>query len=335
MTQNTISIVMPYTYKKGLRATTLRFFKNNIYTLKIISALQKRKIGAALRLQHEPPLFGTILIETNSNCNNDCSFCPANIHYDKREVGIINDNLYMKILRDLVDLDYKGTICLYCNNEPLIDKKIVERIRLARRMLPDTQIKILTNGILLNYDKFLEINDSGLTELRINCYNDDLVLNPNIRDLLHRIEEERIELKTDVVVLLRKKTEVLANKCGNSPNMTGLQAARRKLFCLMPFTFLNVNYAGDVPLCCNDAYYEGVQGNVAQESIKNVWRNSNFDSIRQRLLRHDRGSIELCSRCDYFELGSRIDGNSLLDSILKHKALAPHYDTRSHTSNGD
>ena len=73
----------------------------------------------------------------------------------------------------------------------------------------------------------------------------------------------------------------------------------------------NVNYKGDVTLCCNDAYWKCVIGNVRRTPIEKIWYSAKFESIRQSLIAQNRNKIRLCSRCDSFPHGTRYEGNFL------------------------
>lgn len=71
-------------------------------------------------------------------------------------------------------------------------------------------------------------------------------------------------------VLLRKKNEVLSNRAGNAPNkkvVTLFDKRYEGLFCILPFVQFNVNPDGLATICCYDAYYENVIGDVRKEGI--------------------------------------------------------------------
>lgn len=99
MSEN-IPIYVPDRYKGSLGRIRHVLMKN-IYTCTFISGLQKRKMNSYYRQYGQIPLFREVAIETISRCNNDCAFCAVNIYNDKREFGIMDDDLYEKIFRDL------------------------------------------------------------------------------------------------------------------------------------------------------------------------------------------------------------------------------------------
>ena len=61
----------------------------------------------------EIPLFKMVNIETINRCNGKCSFCPANIRDEQRELKRMSDYIFEKIIMGLIFiLDYR----LYINN---------------------------------------------------------------------------------------------------------------------------------------------------------------------------------------------------------------------------
>ena len=75
-------------------------------------------------------IFKKIFIETVSYCNNDCIFCPVSSKAGARKPGnFMSEDLYAKILKELKDISFKGSVGFHCNNEPLLDKRLVSWIQ--------------------------------------------------------------------------------------------------------------------------------------------------------------------------------------------------------------
>ena len=54
---------------------------------------------------------------------------------------------YTKLMKNLSDLNFTGRVSPYLMNEPLIDKnRMVELISITRKYLPDSPIKLNSNG---------------------------------------------------------------------------------------------------------------------------------------------------------------------------------------------
>ena len=56
----------------------------------------------------EIPLFKMVNIETINRCNGKCSFCPANIRDEQRELKRMSDYIFEKIIMGLKKLSWGG-----------------------------------------------------------------------------------------------------------------------------------------------------------------------------------------------------------------------------------
>jgi hypothetical protein len=68
---------------------------------------------------------------------------------------------------------------------------------------------------------------------------------------------------------------------------------------------MNINWRGEIVLCCNDYFAKAVMGTVQGEGIKGTWEGKKFEHYRRKLLRNDRVDLPLCDVCD-FDGGSRL-----------------------------
>ncbi|MNB89328.1 Cyclic pyranopterin monophosphate synthase [compost metagenome] len=86
-------------------------------------------------------------IKIVEHCNLSCTACGtyANLA-EKEEYGLDNFERDVQRLSELYSLIQ--TLRLY-GGEPLLNKEILEYIRIAKKHLPDTQVEIITNGFLL------------------------------------------------------------------------------------------------------------------------------------------------------------------------------------------
>jgi MoaA/NifB/PqqE/SkfB family radical SAM enzyme len=107
------------------------------------------------------PLFERLLIESQSNCNRSCWFCPRTYDQSGKYLtfagkSLLNQMPTEKIL-DLLDqaqaLGFKGSVGFHHYSEPLLDKRNIMFAEEARRrgMRPDLH----TNGDVLRHDDAL------------------------------------------------------------------------------------------------------------------------------------------------------------------------------------
>ncbi len=105
-------------------------------------------------------------IETIRICNAHCPFCPVD-EWDK-SVPLMADNLFDKIVEEMSDYsDWIEFLALQRAGEPLLDKKIVKRVK----KLKDIGIKrvsISTNASRLFEKKSIELLEAGLDEIMLS-----------------------------------------------------------------------------------------------------------------------------------------------------------------------
>lgn len=146
---------------------------------------QLHKTGAA-------PHPVVVNLETVNRCNSTCEFCTANIHAEKRPYMRMPDELYYSIIDQLKEWGYKGHLTLYGNNEPWLDKRIVEFHKYAREKLPDAFIFMSTNGLLLDIDKVKAIIPY-VDQLIINNYCLNMKMHDNIRVIYEYVKAHPAE----------------------------------------------------------------------------------------------------------------------------------------------
>lgn len=242
------------------------------------------------------PMFRYIEIETINRCNGNCAFCPVNANRDKREYHIMKDELFEKIVLDLEKLKYHGQISLFSNNEPFLDKKIIDRHELLREKCPEAFVQLLTNGTLLTVEHMLKIMPF-LDQLTIDNYNQELVLNPPVREIKKYIELHP-ELSCKVKIILRRPKDVLTSRGGDSPNRN-MKRSYPEDTCILPWRQLIVRPDGKVSLCCNDPLGKYTMGDLSKEDILSVWHGRKFNDLRKALAM-GRSHVEHCLYCDTF-----------------------------------
>jgi organic radical activating enzyme len=251
------------------------------------------------RLKNTDALFNHIEIETVNRCNGGCSFCPVNAKNDSREYQKMTEVLFYKIIGELEDMDYRGRIALFSNNEPFLDDRIIDFQKYARAHLPGARFHLFTNGTLLTLDKFVEIIPH-LDELIIDNYNQNLELIPNNKKIVDYCEEHE-ELKNKVTVVLRKIDEVLTTRGGDAPNARKVSYPDAK--CVLPFQQMIVRPDGKVSLCCNDPLGRNTLADLNEETLLEAWNNPRFRMVRKCLDEGGRKNWKHCEHCDTFNLG--------------------------------
>ena len=270
----------------------------------------------------EAPLPNVVNIETINRCNSTCAFCSANIHADKRPKMQMTDELYHSIIDQLADMGYKGHLTLYGNNEPLLDKDIVEKHKYAREKLPDSFIFMSTNGLILNIEK-LEAIKPYVNQIIINNYDMKYELHSNIKKIYDHVKSHPEEYKdVDIQIQMRYLQEVLTNRAGSSPNKKAKEDKVIKETCLLPFTDMWITPNGNVGLCCCDNLEVTVYANLNDVSLKEAWNSEGLNEARKKIA-GGRQNYPFCKHCDFIDAGMRME-------LIKH-ILAGNQDAANRT----
>ncbi len=224
-------------------------------------------------------------IEVFSYCNRTCWFCP-NASVDRRSrKEYMPDEMYLGVLAQLAEIDYRGTISFSRYNEPLSDRVILDRIRDARRRLPGALLHTNTNGDYLTREYLEELRDAGLQHMGLQVYlgNDERYDHERMRTKLRSIEEalglETTLVRDDANVWLESKTAVgtlslriyARNFEVNGASRGGTVPVRSRYVrtspCLSPFHHLYLDYNGRAMPCCNlrsdvDAHRDAIVGDL-------------------------------------------------------------------------
>lgn len=84
-----------------------------------------------------------VSVETTNHCNAKCVFCPNNAL--ARDKGPMADDLFEKIIEDCREFPLPA-IEPFLQGDPFSDPKILPRLEHIRRRLPDTKLRLYTNG---------------------------------------------------------------------------------------------------------------------------------------------------------------------------------------------
>ncbi len=241
------------------------------------------------------PLFQSVSIETRTDCNRRCTFCPQADH--QRDFIEMEWPVFERIIANLAEIGYAGRIALFITNEPLLDPRLVDMIRYAKRVSPAFELDINTNGNLLTLQKVEELLSAGLDKIKVEDYRAD---RENFPEKLSKNLEEIARVYAghpNISIHARSTKETLSNRGGHVEN--GRQNLFRHSFCSYPFRKMNISPNGDVVLCCMDYLYEAKFGNVMERRLEEIWNSEALNQRRFMLMAKNRKG--LCAGCDFSE----------------------------------
>jgi len=279
----------------GLKSKIRKYCRHNRFVFNTLLRMKELIIKKGAACQGEDKLFDKIYIETVSYCNNDCPFCAASVKVGiKRPGDFMQEALFMKIITELKDISFSGSVAFHCNNEPLLDSRLVFLIKKARGLLKGNYFYLYTNGILLNVKLANDLFEAGLNRIILNNYNDEFKPLPSVKDILNNSGD----LKGEVILNYRFKKEYLQNRAGQNPYADILLKKPLDVLCVRPSREMVVGYDGTVPLCCVDAAWKAVMGNVKEARLEDIWFSDLFKNARKLLAAGDRRGVEICRLCD-------------------------------------
>lgn len=295
-------------YIYGVKSRIREYIHSNALMLKTYLKLKESIINNSINITNSPfnkgelrgifsedSLFEKVFIETISYCNNDCAFCPVSTNTGiKKPQSLMVEDLYFKIIDELASISFTGSIAFHCNNEPLLDKRLVSWVNIARGFLKTNFFYLYTNGLLIDINLVNQLFEAGINRIIIDNYNDNFRLLPSIKNLI----DNPTTGEGEVIVNYRLKNEYLGNRAGQSPNARFFLEQPLKIMCIRPSREIVIGSDGTVPLCCADGLWKMVMGNVQKTSLKDIWFSDYFKQIRKSLADRDRSCTEICKSCD-------------------------------------
>ncbi len=231
--------------------------------------------------------FGPVEIETDARCNRKCSYCPVSTQ--DRRIGQMSADLFAKIISDLREMSFGGTMSFHFYNEPLMDDRLEDFVRLAHQGLPAARLLLFTNGDLLTEARFASLIRAGLTSLRVSLHD----AAAEARTIRFRGGLEPSLANRVFLVRYYDQMLPLDNRCGAVRLKPGVRLPNRTAGC-HNITSMVIDWQGRVPLCCNDYDVSNPLGDLKASSAKEIWD-------RSRLLRRDiflgRYELEACRIC--------------------------------------
>lgn len=273
------------------------------------------------------PLFESIEIETLNRCNGTCSFCPINRNVDSRKFCKMSDSLFYSIIDQLSDMSYDGRVALFSNNEPFLDRRILQFSKYTAEKLPNACKILFTNGTLLTEEMFIKIIEY-IDVFNIDIYYDNDIFQET-PDELKKIFAKYINNKTiqeKMMIQFINRKAIRNNRGGISKNRTNIYMVQAP--CLLPFIQMVVRPDGMTSLCCNDALGDFTLGDLNKESLIEAWNNKKYNDIRS-IIASSRKYLEKCKVCDnyassntkgkdFFSKKAREEAwNSVCEQILK------------------
>ena len=276
-------------------------------------------------------------IELTNICNAKCINCAYRVM--KREKGIMNFELYKKIIDEFSKLGGGDISLTGIVGDPLIDPLIIEKISYTSHKKNIRQIRFNTNGILLKKRGIKKLLLSGVNRILIdiggmdkNTYQKlfgvnafEIVYN-NILEIINVKNQLNSPVELDVVIKFLKKENILNSNnykkikstginvfldneydlwCGKIvendfiDNMKIIKPSPMNIPCSTLWDSMTIMWDGRVPSCCRDVNGELILGNVKYESLLDVWQGKRMKKIRESFIYNKQP--DMCKKCGHYK----------------------------------
>ena len=134
--------------------------KHQLSPFHILNNFTKRELTYAL-IKKAPSFPLVFQIQTVDCCNGSCIMCPNSIMTKKKPCAM-TDQLYQKIIHEIVTESKGSFLFLFLQNEPLLDRMIAKKIRHAKNQGGNFQTYFITNGSLCTSEVVRELVEADL-----------------------------------------------------------------------------------------------------------------------------------------------------------------------------
>ncbi len=273
------------------------------------------------------PKSNEIRVEVTTRCNYKCCICPRESL--SRKIETMEYELFKSLIdKILSETKQYTTLAFPGMGEPFLDETLSEKIKYARQK--GLNILILTNGSLLNVEKFKEMEALGVNSIRVSFYGNDRTSYSKV----HGVKEnmfDKVRNSLTEICKIRSKTQILMtyNVVDNyndsvmdswmdywkgrvdlfevwrphnwvdGKNYRVVQQEKMKT-CGRPFnTPLQIQVDGTVNMCCFDYNGKLLLGDLKTQTLNEIFNSTIYKKLTACHKTGDfKGSGLICENCD-------------------------------------
>ncbi len=229
-----------------------------------------------------PDMFRIVDIEITTLCNRKCGYCPLSYSSESKKKNYMDIRVFDRAISGLERIGFKGELNFGGYGEPLLDTRIPEFLRMARRRLPNVLLTVHTNG-----DFFTDEHLKLFSEYDIRAYvtlHDD---SQKSKDFIRRYSKSE-----HVFVRQNIENDTLSTRGG----LVEVKNREIKKICIHAPLILKINSSGDVVICADDFNAENTFGNVMERTLLDIWDDGHFSEIRRKLAAGNP-ELSICRHC--------------------------------------
>jgi radical SAM protein with 4Fe4S-binding SPASM domain len=247
--------------------------------------------------------FWELCIETVSSCNRTCPTCMRNSYPDRDAVAQrfgqqnrMPDDLFRKIIDDAVDMGFTQSVNLQHFNEPFQDPRIGTLAAYAKDKGVFSSVYMHSNGDLITKRKAASV-DGILDEITIALYDEAggqpmaPVKAANRRaELESWFDQTRLRWTT--------ATHLITHFSPYANLLPEIEANRGKPCTREVQLRMILDWRGDMLLCCEDIAGIWKLGNVADQTVAELWNSDKHQAILATLAEPGgREAYSFCRSC--------------------------------------
>jgi 2-deoxy-scyllo-inosamine dehydrogenase (SAM-dependent)/8-amino-3,8-dideoxy-alpha-D-manno-octulosonate transaminase len=283
-------------------------------------------------LKNKIPLFERMQIESQSNCNRSCWFCPRTYdrsgkYLDADGASVFNEMSTEKII-DLLDqaqaLGFQGRVAFYHYSEPLLDKRNIMLAWEARKrgMKP----YLHTNGDVLKGDDTLceEVKRVyALIVVGLYDYETDDGLEAAKLYWRDKLAGAAIEFSPIGLSGARSAHSIGVPRAlvPTDSRMGRLDLRYPNAPCHRPLIRLLIQHDGEMCMCCEDTAGAFKLGNVYEHSLEELWFSERHIEIIKSLMAGQRERYDLCRNCPMSPTGPNPEGGKIDIAPRRYKGI--------------
>lgn len=251
-------------------------------------------VNENIKFFKKTPLPSWIEISLIDVCNRKCSFCPKSDENTAPDTFMKMSTFQIdKLVNELKEIGYAGSICLCGYGEPLLHKDINY---IVKKLSEVSSVEIVTNGDPLSVKMISQLYNSKADRVLVSMYDGE----HQIKKFKKMAKEAKVP---DDFLILRDRWYSeeknfgvkLTNRAGTIN--IGNQVQNFHTHCYYPSYQFLIDWNGDVYLCPQDWQRRNAMGNLMQEHIFDVWSGKILTKYRKELLEGKRNS-KPCRDCN-------------------------------------
>lgn len=221
-------------------------------------------------------------IELTEFCNRSCSYCPNSLRPSPKI--FISDDVFNCFIARIKAINWTGMVSYNGYGEPVTVPQLAYYIAKVSKEVPRAISCIYTNGDYLTIAKARELLAAGTHHIMVTRHP------PFSNNWDKNIKEVQKQFSHKVTVRTLRPDQI--------QNPGGLLDFKTSPFsrCYLPSVGLSICVDGCARFCCSDYNKEYLVGNIKDKSIKELWYDENFKTIRKNLL-FGKANLKICRRC--------------------------------------